>query len=143
MKRFLARYFNFIDDLRRAADNCEKGGFGNSAGCLSFYADILEKYRPDQLFLCDTARSSYYGLKAWQKNTLHIAEAYDCCVFNWQEIEDLAKRLDAFAHEQKGCSEEVRVTNRDGWDKYRIRPGINIGSGCSIAFTPINGDYVY
>ena len=142
MRRFLKLHFNFVDDLRRAAANLEQAGYA-SAGTLEYYADTLEKYRPEQRFLCDTTRHTYSGLKVWQKNTLRIAEQYNLCVFNWQEIDDLADRLNSYAHTHKNCTEDVRVTNREDWNKYRIRPGINIGYGCSIAFTPIEGDYDY
>lgn len=143
MKRFLARYFNFIDDLRRAADNCEKGGFGNSAGHLTFYADQLEKYKPEQRYLCDARRNSLSGLKVWQKNTLKIAEQYDRCVFNQQEIEDLANRLNGYAHQQRFCTQDVVGPDFKDFEKYGIRPTIRIGSNCAIAFTPIKGDYEY
>ena len=130
-----------VDDLRRAADNCEKAGFGNSAGHLAFYADQLERYKPEQRYLCDAHRNSTSGLKVWQKNTLKVAEQYDRCVFNQQEIEDLANRLNDYAHQQKLCTQDVTAPKFEDWEKYGIRPAIRIGSDCSIAFTPIKGDY--
>ena len=65
MKRFLAHYFNFIDDLRRAASNLEEAGFGGKAGDLEFYADTLERYKPEQRYLCDASHNSTSGLKVW------------------------------------------------------------------------------
>ena len=143
MKRFLAHYFNFVDDLRRAASNLEDAGFGGKAGDLLFYADTLERYKPEQRYLCDASRNSTSGLKVWQKNTLRIAEQYDRCVFNQQEIEDLVRRLNEYAHTQKNCTEDVRGPKWEDWEKYRLRPTISIGYLCAIAFTPIKGDYEY
>lgn len=143
MKRFLKLHFNMIDDLRRASDNAEKAGYGVSAGHLAFYADQLEHYKPEQRYLCDIGRNALSGLKVWQKNTLKMAEFYDRCVFNQQEIEDLAERLNTYAHQQKFCTQDVTGPNFQDAEKYGIRPSISIGSGCSIAFTPIKGDYEY
>jgi len=143
MKRFLTQHFNIVDDLRLAAENCEKAGYGASAGHLEYYADQLANYKPEQRYLCDTCRNSLSGLRVWQKNTLRIAQQYDRCVFNRQEIEDLTTRLNAYAHQQKFCTEDVIGPDFERDEKYGIRPSIGIGPGCSIAFTPIKGDYEY
>ena len=142
MKRFLKTYFNFIDDLRRASDNAEEAGLGVTAGHLSYYADVLDNYKQEPRFLCDIGGNALSALKVWQKNTLTIANQYDRCVFNAQEIEDLARRLNDYAHTQKNCLEDVKCGGLDGKSLVG-RPYITIGPGCSINFTPIKGDYEY
>ena len=97
----------------------------------------------EQRYLCDAGRNSLSGLKVWQKNTLKIAEQYDRCVFNQQEIEDLANRLNGYAHQQRFCTQDVVGPDFKDFEKYGIRPTIRIGSNCAIAFTPIKGDYEY
>lgn len=144
MKRFLALNFNFIDDLRRAAASAEKAGDGAAAGHLTFYADQLELYRPERRYLCSSSGRSTSALRVWQKNTLKIAAQYDRYIFTWSEIEDLAKRLDEYAHQQKNCDSKIiapRDTDQDLAERYGMNVLIGIGEGCSISFTPIKGDY--
>lgn len=143
MKRFLKLHFNFEDDLRRAAAKAEEAGNGASAGTLLWYADELKNYKPEKRYLCSSHRNSTSGLKAWQKNTLKIAEQYDRCVFNQQEIEELARRLSEFSKTSKFCTEEVRCPDFEREERYGLNPAIHIGSDCAIIFIPIKGDYDY
>lgn len=143
MKRFLKLHFNMIDDLRRAEMNAEKAGLGVTAGHLKWYADELENYKPERRYLCDVSRHSWSMLKAWQKKVITIADQYNQCVFNRQEIEHLAERLNKYAHEQKFCTEDVTGPKFEDEEKYGIRPTIRIGTNCAIGFTPIRGDYEY
>ena len=143
MKRFLQSHFNFEDDLRRAAAKAEEAGNGGNAGTLLWYADELKHYRPEKRYLCQAHRNSLSGLHVWQKNVLKIAEQYDCCIFNRQEIEDLTGRLADFAETQKFVTEDIHGPKFDDEEKYGLSPCILIGSGCSVSFIPIKGDYEY
>lgn len=144
MKRFLKLYFNFEDDLRRAAAKAEEAGNGGSAGTLLYYADQLRDYKPEKRYLCDCShRLAVSSLKMWQRRTFEIAKRYDRCIFTRQEMEDLAARLREFAKTQKFATEEVRDPNFEDEEKYGIRPSIQIGHGCAVSFTPIKGDYEY
>ncbi len=141
MKRFLALHFNMIDDLRRASDNLEKAGYGVSSGNMLWYADELERYKPERRYLCDVSKHSWSMLKAWQKKVIDAAGQYNQCVFNRKEIENFAERLNKYAHEQRYCTEDVTGPNFEDEEKYGIRPTIRVGTNCSIGFTPIKGDY--
>ncbi len=143
MKRFLKLHFNFEDDLRRAAVNAEKAGNGASAGTLLWYADELKNYKPEKRYLCNGFHGGLSSLRAWQRNTLKIAEQYENCIFNQQEIEHLAERMMEFSKTQKNATEPVRGPKFEDEDKYGIIPSINVGSTCCITFQPIKGDYEF
>ena len=144
MKRFLKLYFNFEDDLRRAAAKAEEAGNGGSAGTLLYYADQLRDYKPEKRYLCDCShRLAVSSLKMWQRRTFDLANQYDRYVFTRQEMEDFASRLREFAKTQKLATEEVRDPNFEDEEKYGIRPSIQIGRGCAVLFIPIKGDYEY
>ena len=143
MKRFLRLHFNMIDDLRRASDNAEKAGYGVSAGNLLWYADELERYKPEPRYLCDIGHQANYAMKVWQKNTLNVARQYDHCIFTQPEIIHLAERLNEYAHQQRNCTEAVTAHDFDDEKKYHLNPAIRIGSSCQISFIPIKGDYEY
>ena len=143
MKRFLKLHFNFEDDLRRAAIKAEEAGNGASAGTLLWYADEIKNYRPEKRYFCNAGRNSISSLRVWQKNTLRIAEQYDCCIFTRSEIEDLANRLSEFVKTQKNVTEEIRGPKFEDEERYGISPGIAIGNNCYISFIPVKGDYEY
>lgn len=143
MKRFLKSHFNFEDDLRRAAVKAEEAGNGASAGTLLYYADELKNYKSEKRYFCNGFSGGLSGLRAWQRNTLRIADQYEHCIFTRQEIENLAERLAEFSKTQKNVTEEVRGPRFEDEEKYGIIPSIDIGSTCCISFQPIKGDYEY
>lgn len=145
MKRFLKLHFNFEDDLRRAAVKAEEAGNGASAGTLLWYADELKNYKPERRYLCNGYNGSLSSLRAWQRNTLQIANQYKHCIFTRQEIEHLAERMMEFSKTQKNVIDGGVICPRfEDEDKYGINPSIRLGAnGCCITFQPVKGDYEY